>query len=142
MERSLRNRLIFGPIMLAALFALLWFDDWAQYKTRGWMESRYAAENFRGGVGGVGLMILLMLILPVATQELAILFTAERVRPYRILTIVGSAALVLHAFLTQFPPFRPIAASSLAFILAFIMLAAALRRALAKTPTEAIVKIA
>jgi phosphatidate cytidylyltransferase len=142
METSLRNRLTYGPIMLAGLFALLWFDDWTQYITRDWMEARYAHLNWRGGVGGVGLMILLAIILPLAIQELAVIFTAEQVRPYRMLAALGSGSLVVHAFLTQFPPFQKIATSTLAFVIVFIMLGAALRRAMSKNPQEAILKIA
>ena len=114
MESSLRNRLTFGPLMLGGLFLLLWFDDYAQRATRDWMQSRYGG---RGGVGGIGLLILLALLLPLAVQEIAVLFTAERIRPYRIIAALGSTLLILHAFLTQFPPFQPIAASTLAFII-------------------------
>ena len=109
MESSLRNRLTFGPLMLGGLFLLLWVDDYAQRATRDWMQSRYGG---RGGVGGIGLLILLALLLPLAVQEIAVLFTAERIRPYRIIAALGSTLLILHAFLTQFPPFQHIAAST------------------------------
>src|SRR5438445_6419849 len=105
MESSLRNRLTFGTLMLGGLFLLLWLDDAAQRWTRGWMEARFGG---RGGVGGVGLIIALAIILPVATQEIAILFTAERIRPYRFIAAAGAALLVIHAFMTQFPPFQKI----------------------------------
>ena len=139
MERSLRNRLTFGPIMLAGLFLLLSLDHAAQRWTAAWMHRTYGVEE---GVGGIGLMVLLALVMPIATQEIAILFTAEQVRPYRAIAAIGSSALILHAFLTQFPPFQRIAASTLAFIIVFIMLAAALRRALKKQTQEAILKMA
>lgn len=142
MESSLRNRLTFGPLMLAGLFLLLWLDDSVQRWTREWMQRRYAEESFRGGIGGVGILVLLAIILPIATQELAILFTAERVRPYRILAALGSSLLILHAWLTQFPPFRLIAASAFAFIIVFIMLLAALRRALRKQTQDSITAMA
>jgi len=142
MEKALRNRLTFGPMMLAGLFLLLWLDDAAQRWTRDWMESRYAAENFRGGVGGIGLLVLLAIILPLAVSEIAVLFTAERVRPYRFIAAAGSWALICHAFLTQFPPFQKIAASTMAFIIVFIMLFAALRRAIMKQTQDAIVHMA
>ena len=99
----------------------------------------HAQLRRRGGVGGIGLLILLAMILPLAVQELAMLFTAEQVRPYRVIAAIGSSLLILHAFLTQFPPFQPIAASTLAFIIVFIMLAAALRRAMRKQTQDAIV---
>jgi phosphatidate cytidylyltransferase len=142
MERALRNRLTFGPIMLAALFLLLWLDDWLQFRTRDWMESHYAAYNFRGGIGGIGLLAILAAINPLATDELATLLTAEHVRPYRIISATGSFLIVLHAFLTQFPPFQKIAASTLMFIVVFIMLAAALRRAWTQQTQEAITHMA
>src|SRR5436309_2910384 len=139
MERALRNRLTFGPLMLVGLGLILWFDSSAQKWTVPWMERNYGVEQ---GVGGVGLLILLAMILPLATTELATLFAAERVRPYRFISAVGSGALILHAFLTQFPPFQVIAASTLAFIIVFIPLLAALRRAWVKQSQEAITAMA
>src|SRR3982751_3228345 len=127
MEQALRNRLTFGPMMLGGLFLLLWLDSAAQGWTREWMQQRYAAYSFRGGIGGLGLIVILTVINPIAIMEIATLFTAKHVRPYRIIAASGSFLLTLHAFLTQFPPFRPIAASCFAFIVVFIMLAAALR---------------
>jgi phosphatidate cytidylyltransferase len=81
-------------------------------------------------------------VLPLATHELTVLFTAERIRPYRFIAAAGSALIILHAFLTQFPPFQKIAASTLAFIIVFIMLSAALRRAWKRQTQEAILKMA
>jgi len=139
MERALRNRLTFGPLMLAALFLLLWLDGKAQVWTRAWMLQHFGVG---GGVGGIGILVLLAIVLPLATREVAVLFTAERIRPYRLISIVGSTLLTLHAFLTQFPPFQPIAASSFAFIIVYIMLFAALRRAWIRETQEAILKMA
>lgn len=141
MERSLRNRLTFGPLMLGGLVLLLWLDSNAQALTRGWTEPRYD-KDLGPGVGGIGLLIILMLVLPLATREIATLFAAERVKPYPWIAGLGSSALVLHAFLTQFPPFKLIAASTLAFIVAFIPLLAALRRALDRQTADAIVRMA
>jgi phosphatidate cytidylyltransferase len=139
MERALRNRLTFGPLMLGGLFLMLWLDHAAQGWTQEWMRRKY---NVPEGVGGIGILILLGIVMPIATLELAVLFTAERVRPYRIIAAIGSWALIAHAFLTQFPPFQKIAASSFAFIIAFLMLASALRRAWARETHDAIVKMA
>src|SRR5947208_14357920 len=52
------------------------------------------------GFAGVGLLLLLLIILPLATEEVARLFTAENVRPYRFISAAGSGSLVLHAFMT------------------------------------------
>jgi phosphatidate cytidylyltransferase len=135
-ERSLRNRLTFGPIMLVGLFLLLWLDHWIQTRT-------IHLNPYRGrGVGGVGLVTLLLLILPAATVELARLFTAENVKPFRTISVFGSAALIVHAFATQFPRFQPIAASTLAFIVVFVMLLAALARASQRQTQDAIVQMA
>jgi phosphatidate cytidylyltransferase len=139
MEASLRNRLTYGPMMLAGLALILWLDHAAEGWTRGWMFHKYAVDR---GVCGIGLMALLLLVVPPATIELATLFAAERVRPYRFISAAGSWALIVHAFLTQFPPFKPIAASTLAFIVVFVMLFAALRRAWGKQTQEAIVHMA
>ena len=141
MEKALRNRLTFGSLMLLTLFGLLWFDSYAQSLTRNW-TARPAFGGNRDGIQGIGLLILLIVVSPIAIGELAVLFTAERVRPYRMIAGVGSAALVIHAFLTQFPWFQPFAASTLAFIIVFVMLMAALRRAWGMQTQDAIVRMA
>jgi phosphatidate cytidylyltransferase len=134
MERSLRNRFTFGSMMLAGLFGLLDLDSWTEAHTHG----RVHDAGQRWGIGGVGLLILLMIILPPAVLELATLFAAERVRPQRFIAAAGAGSLAIHAFLTQFDWFQPIAASTLAFIVVFVMLFAALQRAWAKETQEAI----
>jgi phosphatidate cytidylyltransferase len=161
--------LTFGPIMLAALLGLLYVDYTVQERTRAagrvretderilWAQWRHGYESkgqplpaarpeeppaINYGVAGAGLLLLLLIILPLATEEVARLFTAENVRPYRFISAAGSGALVLHAFLTQFPTFRPVAASSLAFIVVFVMLLSALRRAWQKETQGAIVHMA
>jgi phosphatidate cytidylyltransferase len=139
MEAALRNRLFFGSIMLACLAGVLYFDWAFERWTRAYMLEHY---NSNTGVGGVGLMALLLLVFPLATAELATLFTAERVKPYQSLAAGGASALVVHALLTQFPQFRPIGTSTLAFIVVGVMLAAALRRAWGKVTHDAIVAMA
>lgn len=138
MERALRNRLTFGPLMLAGLLVLLWVDHAAEGWTLQWMRSQGQAH----GIGGIGLLVLLVLVLPVATYELATLFAAEKLVPYRFIAIAGSFMLTVHAFLTQFEWFARIAASALAFIIVFVMLLAALRRAWGKQTHEAIAHMA
>src|SRR5947209_20181803 len=118
MERTLRNRLTFGPLMLVAMLGLLYLDHWIQAHTVG----RVHDGGREYGIGGVGLLALLMIILPPATVELATLFAAERVQPYRLIAAFGAGSLAVHAFLTQFGWFQPIAASTLAFIIVFVML--------------------
>jgi phosphatidate cytidylyltransferase len=139
MERTLKNRLAYGSLMLLGMFALLWFDAAAERSTRPLMRNHFGINH---GIGGIGLMIILLLILPAATVELAALFTAERVRPYRSISSIGSGALALHAFLTQWVRFETVAASTLAFIIVFVMLLAALRRAWDKQSHEAIERMA
>jgi phosphatidate cytidylyltransferase len=120
--------------MLAGLFALLWADHAAQ----GWTLAYNDFDGRRVGIGGIGLLLLLLAILPLATYELAGLFAAEKVKPYRTISTTGSALLILHAFGTQFAEFRPYATSTLAFIVVFVMLLAALMRAFDKQTQEAI----
>jgi phosphatidate cytidylyltransferase len=134
MESSFRKRLIFAPLLLVILFLVLWLDHMAQVWTRG--------DAYPHGVGGIGLTVLLLIVLPMGTIELATLFAAERVRPYRFIAAVGCWALVSHAFLTQFAWFQPVAASVLAFIVVFVMLSAALRRAWGRQTQEAILHMA
>ena len=138
MEAALRNRLTFGPIMLGALFGLLALDHFAEQWTVGWVPHRGGPH----GIGGIGLGVLLLIVIPVATLEIARLFTAEHVQPYRTISALGSGAMLVHAFLTQFSWFQTSAASVLAFIVAFVMLAAALRRAWGKQTQEAITRMA
>jgi phosphatidate cytidylyltransferase len=127
MEKALRNRLTYGPLMLIGLFLLLWLDSYIQRRTR---------------IGGVGVVLLLLLILPLAMEELATLFAAEHVRPFRVISILGCSCLVLHGFATQFPKFQHIASSTLAFIIVFVMLLAALGRAARQQSQEAITRMA
>ena len=134
MEQSLRNRLTFGPMMLAGLFFLLWIDHAAQR----WTHS----AAYPAGIGGIGILILLLIILPIATSEIGTLFTAERIRPYRVLSAAASGLLVLHAFATQCPWFQPVAASTLAFLIVFVMLSAALTRAMDRETDGAIHRMA
>jgi phosphatidate cytidylyltransferase len=141
MEAALRNRLTFGPMMLAGLFLLLLLDNRIEIWTKHWSWFTQISRE-QNGLQGVGLLVLLMMILPLATSELAVLFTAERVRPYRIIAALGSGALALHAFLTQFESFKIIAASTLAFIIVFVMIGAALQRASKRQSHDAIVRMA
>ena len=136
MERSLRNRLTFGPLMLGGLFLLLWLD----HKVQVWTVNY---NPYRGrGIAGVGLLVLLLIILPPAIVELAHLFAAERVKPYGRIAAAGCAALLAHAFATQFPQFKDIATSTLAFIIVFVMLAAAFARAWGRHTQDAILHMA
>lgn len=136
MERSLRNRLTFGSMMLGGLFLLLWLDHAAERWTIPWYEYR------NRGVRGIGVLALLLLMLPGAVVELAHLFAAERVKPYRLIAGFGSGAMVLHAFATQFRQFTDIAAPVLAYIIVFVMLGAAFARAWGKQSQDAIVHMA
>jgi phosphatidate cytidylyltransferase len=142
MEPALRNRLTFGSLMLAGLFFLLWLDSTVEQRTRKWMMDSHTENPVKYGIGGVGLLILLLIILPLAVTELATLFAAEHVRPYRIIAAFGAGALTLHAFLTQLPKFQVIAASSLAMIVVSVMLLAAGRRAWDRQTDRAIVRMA
>ncbi len=128
----MRNRLTYGPLMLAGLFAVFYFDSWAQVHTRTWVS------YLPTGIGGIGILLLFLIILPIGAIELAKLFTAENVRPYRSISSIGCGLLTVHGFCTQFHHFQAIAASSLAFIIVFVMLSAALRRALFKQTQDAI----
>lgn len=130
MEASLRNRLVFGVTMLATLGGLLYLD-WA-------LQQWTISDRFPTGVGGIGLLVICLFLLPAATHELASLFAAVQVKPYRIFSAIGSSALALHAFLTQFPGFRPYGTTTLALIVVSTMILAALRRAWGRETRDAI----
>jgi phosphatidate cytidylyltransferase len=134
MEQALRNRLTLGPLMMLVLLGTLWLDAFVQRHT--------VSDSAPAGVGGVGIAMLLLLTLPLGAFELSKLFSAERVKPYRLLAVAGCTAMVLHGFFTQFAWFQPIAASTLAFIITTVMLLAALLRALTKQTHEAITHMA
>lgn len=136
MEQALKNRLTYGPMMLAALLGLLLLDHYVQR----WTAT--AGYNDGRGIGGTGLAAILAIVIPLATVEITRLFAAESVRPYRILAAAGSFALIAHSLLTQFDFFKPVAASILAFIVVGVMLSAALRRAMDKQSQEAIQRMA
>ena len=142
MQQSLRNRLTYGSIMLAALLALLYFDYWIERHTYGWVKASDANPPGEFGLAGVGLLLLLIFLLPLATAEVGRLFVAEQIKPYRFLASLGSGLLVIHAFLTQFPWFQHIAASTLAFIIVFTMILAAIRRASGGHTEQAITHMA
>lgn len=114
--------------MLAGVLGLLWLDWWI---------------GVRFGVRGLGLLLLLLGILPIATIELATLFAAERVKPYRVISALGSGLLALHGFLTpQYSTMHKVGASSMAFIIVFVMLSAALQRVWLRQAHDAILHMA
>ncbi len=127
MEANLRRRLTFGPIMLAALGLVLLVDYWLELQT---------------DVKGIGILVVLLILVPLANMELATLFTAENARPFRLIASLGGAAIVVHAFATQFASFKPIAASTLAFIMVAVPLASALRKVFLKQTEQAILSMA
>ncbi len=142
MQQSLRQRLTYGSLMLAGLLALLYLDYWIDQNTQGWVKLPNLHPPREFGLGGVGLLLGMIFILPLATTEVARLFVAEQIRPYRFLAGLGSGLLAIHAFLTQFPWFQHIATSTLAFIIVFIMILAAIRRASGRQTEEAITHMA
>ena len=89
----------------------------------------HARTASRKASAGSGLMILLAIVMPIASQRARHPLHRRADPPVPDHLRRRVVALILHAFLTQFPPFQRIAASTLAFIIVFIMLAAALRRA-------------
>ena len=129
MEANLRNRLTFGPIMLAALLGVLVLDWWVE-------------ANTEDQIKGVGVFIVLALLVPLANLELARLFTAENVTPFKTIAALGGGLIVVHAFATQFDSFRPIAATTLALIMCGVPLAAALRKVAARETEQAILSMA
>jgi phosphatidate cytidylyltransferase len=138
MQQSLRQRLTYGTLMMAVLLGLLYLDYWIEQRTRG--SVRTPTRDF--GLAGVGVLLLLIFLLPGATAEVSRLFVAENIKPYRFLAGMGSGLLAIHAFLTQFPWFQHIAASTLAFIIVFTMILAAIRRASGRHTEEAIARMA
>jgi phosphatidate cytidylyltransferase len=133
MKQELRNRLMLGPVMLLALLGVLWLDHAIQ---------AWTLDAVPGGVRGVGITVLLLLILPLGTRELATLFAAERVRPFRLIAVLGTSLLMLHAFATQFTRFQDISGSTFAAVVVGVMLLTALQRAFVKQTQDAIVHMA
>src|SRR5580658_7050797 len=140
MQEALRNRLTFGPLMLAALLLMLWLDNWVEQHTQGWVTSYNHRRSY--GLAGVGIFLTMMVVLPLGCRELATLFAAEKVKPYRVIAAGGTGLLTLHAFLTQFGWFQPVATTSLALCLVLVMILSALRRAWGQQSHEAITHMA
>jgi phosphatidate cytidylyltransferase len=134
MESSLRNRLTLGPILGAAVIGILFLDHYIERWT--------TSTQLPNGLRGVGITVMLMLIVPLAVRELAILFAAKHAKPYRVITSFGCGLLLLHAFLMQFPFFEKYSTPSLALIIVGGMLTAAYQRALLKKSEDAIVVMA
>ena len=93
-------------------------------------------------IKGIGVLALLLLLVPLANLELARLFTAENAVPFKAIASLGGAAIVIHAFLTQFEWFQLIAASTLAFIMVAVPLASALRKVFFRQTEQAILSMA
>jgi len=146
MEQALKNRLTFGSLMLLSLFGLLFLDWWVQkYTTElGWnvIVGSDGVTTRVAGIAGVGVLLILLIALPFAVTELATLFAAERVKPYRMIAAIGAGAMLLHAFCMQFRKFQLYSTSVLALIIVMVMLLAAFRRAMAKQSSEAITHMA
>ncbi len=130
--------------MLAGLGACLYFDRHVELWTAapnvpvGMVHT--AEGNF--GIAGVGILAMMIGILPIGTFELVRLLSAERITPYRSIAIAGTTLLSVHAFMTQFGFFQPMAASSLAMIIVAVMIAAAVRQASHGDAQEALAHMA
>lgn len=94
----LRQRLIFGPILLAGLFLLLWVDEW--------LDARSIPDSWRSWWPGVsttypaGSVLLLagMLVVPLAARELASMFHAGGIQASRRwLAMAAMAGLLVSA---------------------------------------------
>jgi len=133
MQEALRHRLIYGSLMLIGLLVCLWLDRQVEV----WTDSADRpggvglVHNAEGdfGLAGTGILAMMIVILPIGTIELVRLLSAERITPYKSIAVAGTTLLSLHAFMTQFGFFQPMAASSLALIIVAVMIAAALRQA-------------
>lgn len=120
MERSLRNRLTFGPLMIAGAAVVLFLDDY--------LERHVRIDG--AGVKGIGILALLLFILPLGAFELASLIANKQARPYRFIVNFSIALLLIHAFCTQWPKFEEVGASTLAFVVVGVVFFAAMRLAL------------
>ncbi|MEL7240073.1 MAG: hypothetical protein AAGK78_14545, partial [Planctomycetota bacterium] len=139
MDANLKSRLTFGPLLLAGLLGVLWLDWFIEVRTATYDAGGVLVE---AGIKGVGLLAILLLVLPLANVELARLFAAEKATPFRLLSSIGGGLILLHGFATQFAWFQPIAASTLAFLITGVTLAAALRKVAAKQTELAILAMA
>ncbi len=132
--------------MLLVLFGLLFADWWVQKYTieLGWnvITTADGLTTRPAGIAGVGILAILLIALPFAVTELATLFAAEKVQPYRLISGIGAGALLTHAFCMQFKKFQLYSTSVLALIIVMVMLLAALRRAMSKQSAEAITHMA
>jgi len=94
----LKQRLIFGPILLAILFAILWLDEW--------LDAQSIPEAWRDWWPGIsptypaGAILLLvgLLVVPLAARELARIFHAGGIQASkRWLAMAAMAGLLVSA---------------------------------------------
>lgn len=81
----LKQRLIFGPILLAALFLILWLDEWvdAQPIPLSWRESGWWPGTSGDYPAGSVLLAVGLLVVPLAARELGRIFHAGGVQASR-----------------------------------------------------------
>jgi len=85
----LKHRLIFGPILIVLLLAMIWFDDrLGAMKVEGWWTNVFPGrETFPPGLI---LYVIGMIVAPLAARELTAIFAAQGIRTRTWLTALAA----------------------------------------------------
>lgn len=94
-----KNRLLLGPLMIAALIALLWFDEWLGHSPLPTFIARFfglpADAPFPPGLA---LLAVGLLLVPLAARELGAIFHAGGVgASRRVMALAAVAGLIVSA---------------------------------------------
>ncbi len=117
----LKNRLITGPILVAALLAIVLLDDWLDSVRFGgfWQQVFLGKDHFPKGMALFGLGLL---VAPLAAGELSTIFEANRIMTRRWLTALAAmlGLALSYSVPMQTEAIGAIAIVSTGMILAFV----------------------
>lgn len=94
----LKHRLIFGPLLMAALVGLLWLDEWVDgQRLPSWLLTWWPGQS-QTYPAGMLLLAMGLLIVPLAARELGAIFLANGVQASRRwLAMAAMAGLLVSA---------------------------------------------
>ena len=118
----LKHRLIFGPIMIAAILGLVWLDG----RLDTWQLTGFWKDLFNGREyppAGLGFVALALILIPVAAREVAAMFRGVGLAGHTKLISMASIVAALALYVTPRSLMGPTGATIIATVLvgAFIV---------------------